>query len=259
MKIDNEKILSSLNEIGLSLSGILKSSKTKKTRLVVAFDIIKKIRNNIYSLSLLPTNEKTTTSKNLIYRNIFADLITLLFLVHITDEEFEYSIKCLDIKHTKYFKEVLPLRLKLAKQVTESNEDSSPSEQEYLDRYYEYFREHLTNNKGEPWVVMKLNTLEKPTTEFKFSGQISEMHEILKDCSNNVNLKALSNLYIYYKYLSQTEHYSHIGRHYPFSGQKNQEWMTELNVSIYAGIVEVNNLLEPFINMNNNVTSSYNQ
>lgn len=247
MDINYKEIITSLDNIGSRLSGELNLKEDK--RLIVAFDILKKIKNNLFALSKLPDEKMIITSKNLIYRTVFSDLLTLLFLLHISKDEFEYSIKILDIKHVKYMKEVLPMRLKLGKQLFNPKEEEKLCEQEYTDRFYDCFKEYLTNNKGESWSIITYKSLDKPSTKLKFKGEIKSIYEYLKDCRNN-NLKALANLYMYYKYLSQTEHYSYVGRHYSFTGQSDKKWIKELNASIKAGGIEIENLLKPLLEPN---------
>ena len=65
-------------------------------------------------------------------------------------------------------------------------------------------------------------------------------------CDENENLQALSNLYIYYKYLSQTEHYSFLGNRYPFKNDYDGDWNNEFNIAIYAGIIEMESLIEAY-------------
>lgn len=66
MNVDYDGIMCYLNKIGVKLSRILQNEEKKDKRLIVTFDIMKKMRNNIYVLSLLPNEENVITSKNLI-------------------------------------------------------------------------------------------------------------------------------------------------------------------------------------------------
>lgn len=62
----------------------------------------------------------------------------------------------------------------------------------------------------------------------------------------NENLKALSNLYMYYRYLSQTEHYSFLGNKYPFKTEYDDSWYKECNIAIYVGIDELSYLIRQY-------------
>ncbi|OKZ07107.1 MAG: hypothetical protein BHV75_16815 [Bacteroides oleiciplenus] len=248
MNVDYDGIMCYLNKIGVKLSRILQNEEKKDKRLIVTFDIMKKMRNNIYVLSLLPNEENVITSKNLIYRAVFSDLMTALFLLYISDIEFKYSIRRLDVDHVKYMKEILPLRLNLGRTLFKPKDEDDISEQDLLDQYYDYFNEYLTSKKGEPWDIIKL----KPLKKMKFVGTIKSLYESLLECHDNENLSALANLYLYYKYLSQTEHYSYLGNKYPFAGKCNDTWLKEFDLAIYAGIAEVENLLEQYLSVKYN-------
>jgi len=229
------------DKLGLVLTEVIKKGNSNK-RLLISHDLLKKMGHNFSMLSQINTLDHSAASKNIIYRGVILDLMTALFLLHITEEEFDYSIKLLDISHVKYMKEVLPLRLELGRRIFHPNENEDIEEQVLFDQYFEHFREYLDSRKGEPWRIIRI---ERPI-DFVFDGTVKSLYIYLKMCDENENLQALSNLYIYYKYLSQTEHYSFLGNRYPFKNDYDGDWNNEFNIAIYAGIIEMESLIEAY-------------
>ena len=170
------------------------------------------------------------------------DLMTALFLLHLPDDRFEYSCKVLDVGHVKFMKDILPMRLELARRVCNPQEGEDIDEQKLFDQYYDNFKDYLDSEKGEPWRIINL----EPPKNFKFNGSIKSIYEYLKNCNENENLKALSNLYMYYRYLSQTEHYSFLGNKYPFKTEYDDSWYKECNIAIYVGIDELSYLIRQY-------------
>jgi len=238
-----EFLLKHLNKIEQELTVVYESNKNAISKPISAYFILKKIKYNTNSLSLLSKEKMTVTSMNLLYRAIFSDLLTLLFLLHLSSNEFIYCIQRLDISHVKSMHKVLHMRYQIG-EILFGSTKKDLSEQDYFDRYYRYFKKYISSKKGEPWVIIKASSLENTTTKLKFNGTLDEMYKYICECDDNENLKALSNLYLYYKYLSQTEHFSFVGRHFPFVGKNKVDWINELNASIYSGIIEVGNLLK---------------
>ena len=241
MEINYRVIIKYSNDLGFRLSGILRNGN-RNLRLKVAFDLLKKICSNVWILSNMKELRDSTTSVNLIYRSVVLDLMTTLFLLHINDQEFEYSIRKLDVDHVKYMKDVLPMRLNLGKKIFNPQENEDIKEQDLFDQYYDNFECYIKSEKGEPWRIVNL---ERPDG-FTFNGTAKSIYEYLVDCTDNENLQALSNLYMYYKYLSQTEHYSYLGNKYPFDNEHDDNWYKELDIVIYAGLSEMDLLLKSY-------------
>jgi len=231
-----DKIMSELDELGISLSNAIRTNRNN--RLITAYQLIKKIRNNVYSLTILLEDNNAQTSKNLIYRCIFSDIMTALYLLDINDSEFEYSTDLLNIKHIKYFMEVIPIRLKVARKLFKTVPCEEINEQSQFDKYYDFFKNYLKNEKGKPWIINILPN----NKSIIFNGTIKSIFEYLIKCEKNENLQALSNLYMYYKNLSQSEHFSLVGSNYPLYSESDVNWYLEMDAAIYSGIVEIKNL-----------------
>lgn len=241
MEVNYKILIDNINNLGLKLTEIIRSGNKSK-RLLISHDLLLKIGYNVSVLPIINNLKNSTTSTNLIYRGIILDLMTSLFLLHLNHEEFEYSIKKLDILHVKYMKEVLPLRLELGRKIFKPKVEEDIDEQALFDKYHDFFQEYLKSEKGEEWDIITLIGPEG----FTFNGKVKDIHEYLRKCDGNENLKALSNLYVYYKYLSQTEHYSFIGNKYPFKSVYDEQWNKECKIVIYAGIAEIDELLKQY-------------
>lgn len=241
MEINNKVIIDYIDDLGLRLTEVIRNGNKDK-RLIISYDLLLKVGCNVSVLPQMMNLRNSTTSTNLIYRGIILDLMTSLFLLYLPDEEFDYSIKILDVSHVKYMKEVLPLRLELGRKICKPNEDEDIKEQDLFDQYYDFFGEYLKSEKGEEWDII----IPVRPEGFTFNGSVKSIYEYLRKCDDNENLKALSNLYMYYKYLSQTEHYSFIGNKYPFKSKYDESWYKECNIAIYSGIVEMDELLKNY-------------
>lgn len=240
MEICYRTIIHEIDNLGLTLSKI-SDEKKRNLRLKVSFDLLKKVGHNVWILSKIKGLEHSTTSMNLIYRSVILDLMLALFLLDINDEEFKYSLKKMDVDHVKYMKEALLIRLNLGRKIFKPQEDEDIKEQDLFDQYYDYFNNYIESKKGEPWRIVSLSSPEG----FTFRGTTKSIYEYLRD-SKRENLKALSNLYMFYKYFSQTEHYSLLGNKYPFEHENDDHWYKECDISIYSGIAEINRFLEQY-------------
>lgn len=236
-----DDIIHLVNKIGLELSEEL-HKKEQFPQFIVTFDLLARINQNCKVLRLICNSNTTNvqTPKNLIYRSIFTDLMLALHLLSSSPSEFNDAISCLDIDHVKYMKEAFEMRLYVARKLFKSCPKNDSPEQDLYNKYYDLCKAYLNSNKGEPWEIVQ-----KPKCkQNSFNGTIKSLYNCLKEKHDNDNLKALANLYMYYKYYSQTEHYSVLGKGYSLIDEANDSWKLEVNYAIESALDELQGLIK---------------
>lgn len=180
----------------------LKAEKSALTlREEVSYDILKRIKGNLEVLSVLPFEEISAVSIKLILRSIFSDLISGLYLLSRSDEELNIALFRLDYEHFLSMK-------KWAKD-----------------------HDNLISDLN---LVQQLNTLYKDFIGKKEPDRlsISRMARELNELDGSIS--ELSNLYSEYRFLSQTEHYSHKGARFSYIQQYDEKLIN----TIYVPVIE---------------------
>ena len=189
----------------------LKSEKSGLTlREEVSYDILKRIKGNLEVLSVLPFEENSAVSIKLILRSIFSDLISGLYLLSRSDEELNIALFRLDYEHFLSMK-------KWAK-----SHDNLISNLNLVHQLNTSYKDFIGKEKPE-----KLSISKMASELNKLNGSISE----------------LSNLYSDYRFLSQTEHYSHKGARFSYIQQYDEKLIN----TIYIPIIDYS--IKHFINL----------
>lgn len=239
MNSELQDILDLVNKIGLELSEEL-HKKEQFPQFIVTFDLLARIHQNCKVLLLICNTTDIQTPKNLIYRSIFTDLMLALHLLSSSPSEFNDAISCLDIVHVKYLKEALQMRLYVVRKILKPYPKNDCTEQDLYNKYYDHCKAYLNSNKDEPWDI-----IQKPKCKHNsFDGTIKSLYNCLKEKHDNDNLKALADLYMYYKYYSQTEHYSVLGKGYSLINETKESLELEVNNSIKAALYELEGLIK---------------
>lgn len=176
----------------------------------ISYDILKRIKGNLEVLSVLRLDENSAVSIKLIIRSIFSDLISGLYLLSRSDEELSTALYRLDYEHFSSMKK------------------------------WAECHDRLDNSL---YLAKQLNTTYK---DFIIKGNskrlsISEMATELKNLDENIS--ELTNLYYEYRFLSQTEHYSHKGARFSYI----QKYDEKLINTIYIPIIDYS--IKHFINL----------
>ena len=189
----------------------LKAEKSGLTlREEVSYDILKRIKGNLEVLSVLPFEENSAVSIKLILRSIFSDLISGLYLLSRSDEELNIALFRLDYEHFLSMK-------KWAK-----SHDNLISNLNLVHQLNTSYKDFIGKEKPE-----KLSISRMASELNKLNGSISE----------------LSNLYSDYRFLSQTEHYSHKGARFSYIQQYDEKLIN----TIYIPIIDYS--IKHFINL----------
>lgn len=228
-------ILKFCNDFGNKLSKMLNLLVDKPEKLIVAYDLIKRIGSNIHIVSSIKNDKFSMHSQNLLLRSVVSDLIQGLYLLSCNDELFVKGIKTVDRVHVQFFKESLELRTELYKKMRP--EEIIGDLQPFMDKYYDVVSPYLNSSKGEPWNIVSL----KEIRDDNMKCGIKEMCDALKSNADE-NLHQYYYLYHYYRLLSQSEHYTLLGRNY--SSSENENLKIEVRVVIYAAIEQMDLLLE---------------
>lgn len=169
-------------------------------RLQVYQDLLMRIHNNLYTISIVNINEKTATSLNLIYRSVIVDVYWLLYFAYIDENLFIQVCESLNIDHVKFNKFHAECVFRLYNDIGKIEPEESI--QLLLDKLYDHFKDTLDCIKGEPWII------KGQTNRFT----IKSIYDYFKDNHNG----AFYWLYLSFRLLSQTEHYAPISKTFAF-------------------------------------------
>jgi hypothetical protein len=202
---------------------------------------------------LAPTdNFEKKIPLSILLRSCLADCMTGLYLGTFKNPEFSEELDVLNLDFIKYMGSMIPLEVELWNMLSGENNDP----QIKLDERYDAFQRWLQSNKGEPWKA-------KSPADFRPSNPsrtekigFKSIHERLK-----TEARALAYMYNNYRYYSQYEHFTSIGRdifNSPFEEEIGR--MERALVSIMHSILliaavlpKINNELEPLVNELNNI------
>lgn len=204
-----------ISDVGQNLSSLLQDENNRNKRYVVGFDLLQRINANmgavLYGFDRLFVNQKMLYKIpiDLSLRTALGDTITALYLLSLEDEIFEEEMSVIDRDFVKFLSIILPIRYEIGKKLF--SHESIGTEQEYFDKYYSIYQDYLENGKGEPWQVKSLKKLRSEHNPFDKRCTIESMYKYLRN-NKDSELKDLATLYMHYRVLSQTEHYSFLGR-----------------------------------------------
>lgn len=208
-RLTYRSIINLIIPVGEQLS--LKAEKSGLTlREEVSYDILKRIKGNLEVLSVLPFEDISAVSIKLILLSIFSDLISGLYLLSRSDEEFNIALFRLDYEHFISMK-------KWAK-----NHDNLIGSQNSVQQLNTTYKDFI--DKKEP-------------DKLSISRMASELNKL------NGSINELSNFYSEYRFLLQTEHYSHKGARFSYIQQYDEELIN----TIYIPVIDYS--IKHFINL----------
>ncbi len=222
-----------LTENGKMLTKIFKDKSCPKY-IVCCHDSIKRIRDNILTLTKLPVNQDTITPTKLITRAVITDVITLLYILLQEPQNRNIVCDALDLKSAKSILEALNKRQELCNLCNNDNykiELSSPIN--YLKTEIDRLQARASVNDFNP--------------EKSIKGMVDFMlnHDDIEVRFYHYMLSS------FYKILSQSEHYSSINRFCSFYNEQENFSFSEYARVIYGALNYINNLLnkaiEPYI------------
>ena len=213
IKYDNDNAVS-ISTIGNQVDEILEFlSKIYKDKVKwkVIFDLYNRIKFNLVAIAMLNNNDWFTTPQNNLYRSIITDMMYVMYHILVSDEESTYCIEFDNYKHAKSAYQFLKLYCKLA--IDFFNHLGQPinqTEQELVNRYKKYFSKYIKDCNGE-WEFVK------PTNacNSSYNGTIQSIANYLERKGSDIDF--IPSLNMFYKELSQTEHYSVTGRLFAYN------------------------------------------
>lgn len=218
----------------------------KSKRLLILYDFLRKIQANFLTINTVENQpiEQFNYSCKILYRTICADLMEMVFYLSLDDNELNKALDITDIKHIKSVIETINIRIELGSHIFDTNLDEIKKEREKIVNFY---KEQFGNKY---FTIDVANELEYASIkggisgDKGFKGQLSQIATYLK---NHRETSQYYYLYHYYKYLSQSEHYSNIGRNFIYETKGDHVLIRELNVIIFATLdyarvfLEINN------------------
>ncbi len=231
-----------ISGVGQNLSSILQDDNNKKMRYIIGFDLLQRINVNLeavlYGFDRLFVTQKMSFKipVDLSLRTATGDCITALYLLSLTDDILEEEIAVINRDFVKFLSIVLKIRHEFSERFFPPNPGGT--EQEYFDKYYSMYQDYLENVKGTPWKVKSFKTLRSEVNPFSERLTIESMYQYLKN-NEDQDLKDSATLYMHYRVLSQTEHYSFLGR-----SAKKIEIMDIYKETIFTIVFAIQKLVE---------------
>lgn len=225
-------------ELATQLNNTTISDSTSKVY-EIAYDILKRIRNNMTLLQFIKINETSCVAYRLLLRSITADLIETLYILTLPNEERETELWKRGLEY------VVHLNL-------------------YGNSKYEFFE---SRNPGSMKNI-DLNDLKKIYPEFVDSAtgnfypisgknrKMSTANMLEHLAKRGIFSKEYQQLYSNYKLLSFTEHYSHYGRRY--SGWYEQDYKVILDSIrwMFIGVETLGKIVREWLDTGNFDSSS---
>lgn len=192
-----EEVIEQINLFGQVFASHLKSKHDSELD-ILYFDIISRIANNLFCLTLVPPQNATVVATRLILRSIFSDLILAFALLCSEQEEAERICTALSLDSYRSQKNALLLERTIAERMPTFALDTNS-----ITKRIEYIESKITQKVAD----LKKHNSKIPDTK------ISTFADILGKSAKSyipTDLKEL--LYSTFRRLSQSEHYSTIGR-----------------------------------------------
>ena len=227
----NEEGFISLNDIGTQIDTIVNSLQVKyrnfseiSRREKVVIDLYSRIKFNLVAITCIPKEDWAATPLHLLYRSIIADVLEITYLFHISEKEAIFCIDKDNLKAIKYAKDFLNLQFEFfRKYASHESTKQMPPTDELLGRFVKHFPTYI-NKKGDwQWDVKKINEINDTISDYK--GTISSIGEHFKKENIDSELEPIQYLFSLYRILSQTEHYSEIGRKFSYNTDDGYEKM----------------------------------
>ena len=188
----------------------------------VVFDLYNRIKYNLASIHCLSKFDWTTISMNILYRSIVTDMMYILFYLWNDNSEVEYIIAIDNYKHAQSAKIFLQQHSKLTKYIFPECEQI---EQELTDRYRKYFSDIIISEKGKNW---KFKKPQKPSSNSNYKGNIQDVADFLE--KEPAIEEFAPYLYMLYRELSQSEHYSVRGSKFSFDNSSSFDRIFQLEL-----------------------------
>lgn len=227
----NDDRIISLNDIGTQIDTIINSLRGKyrnysetPRREKVIIDLYSRVKFNLVAITCIPKTDWAATPLHLLYRSIIADILEIVYLFHISEEEAVFCIDKDNLKAIKYARDFLSLQFEFfRKYAPNESTKQMPSTDELLARFVKYFPAYI-NKKGDcQWDVKKISDMHSIVSDYK--GTISSIGEHFRKEGINEELKPIQYLFSLYRILSQTEHYSEVGRKFSYNTNDGYEVM----------------------------------
>ncbi|HPR31012.1 MAG TPA: hypothetical protein PLK12_02910 [Prolixibacteraceae bacterium] len=219
----NFSLMQSINSIGMHFNN-------KKVGLIkeVYLSILNRIGINITSIHILSKNfleQNVSSSIALLFRACISDMILGYYLISFTNNEksFEGEIKVKNVEFLKYVQRVGPKEQKL---LSKGSNNTKININEFIKRN---FKDYLEKTDNQEEIFYKSNSdirkeCESNPTLLNNDLNLKLTEENLFKNLGEINTKAedhFDSIYIIWRYYSQFQHFTHLGRVFMKDSKKN--------------------------------------
>lgn len=230
--VTTQQILSYLNYLGPIVTKKYNKDKEDIKTLVI-YDLMRKMQSNVCVIDRIKHETILQVSRNIIYRSIFNDLMYAIFILSLENkEDLDKVIKCIDTTHAQSVKEIYSIEHYMVNSFNKRHGLPLEDENVVYNELSKYWGEYIKSYSNRI-IQMKSKTVDLSVIP-RFNGHLKQIAEYFRD---NNYWEPFYTLFKYYKILSQSEHYSHIGRGFNYHNEKSDiEWEKEYNVVIIRSI-----------------------
>lgn len=211
-----------------------KFGETNDSRFLALYDLSRKMRACMNAVMLLPHEEYEVLCVpiNLLYRCMITDLMTSLLISVVDDDTFDKVMHVMDIDYTKSLQKAFDTDIAVRKSVyPEDVEDFEKMALDYQVQHFNDLKDCLKSQKGEKWEVQSKEKLE--INGVVFSGTIDSLFKVL---STFEHVCDIASVYQFYKYFSQSEHFSLKNRVFNYKQDFHERYYNKTRGFIILGI-----------------------
>ena len=200
-----------MEQVGQTYNG----AKNVPKEQFVFLDILKRIKANLrgcrdmlFELTKLDPEKDNFEKKiplSILLRSCLADAMVGMYLASLTKQEFAEELDVINLDFVRYMGSMIPLEVELYNRLS----GKEINFQEELDIRYDGFSQFLSSDKGKPWTYNKASVFRADKTNDKRVDFPLIRKSLIE---SEVETQAFAYMYNYYRYYSQYEHFTSIGR-----------------------------------------------
>lgn len=215
-----------ISEIGIKVDERLKHNR-ENDKLIIGRDTLKRVQTNIQVLGTIKISHTTVVSYRLILRSIFADLVEAIYLLASSDTNLKAELWKRNLEAVRTFELWTKEKVEYYSKV-----DPQPQPCIDLNRMYPFFSEFVKPDSPTEFCSRKIN---------KKLDTASMAEKLKKHPFEPLNY--INQLYLNYRFLSLTEHYTPVFRRHSYLLPVDYSMFLDFSGWIFIGIKLLSDML----------------